>query len=249
MEAWVWPRSTRARARSRPRPWAGRSAWRTRRSRRSEAAFSEAWVYGLKQDGLNRSNLAFGNVDRARCVSGGTPPDLTLSVDFFDADSGVLRGSRSVSVVAASLGLAAVELAALVTRDPKRLRARARSRGKSLALPRLRRRERRRRARFGQRATAATSRWPPRNRSETAGSVDFRAVRAVSSAPPSSPCSRLWRWAGRSGTSTVSGSSRTGRSSSRRTIPSTLRSSRSTSTRARPAPSRTSCRRRPPPSS
>jgi hypothetical protein len=69
---------------------------------RSEAALSETWVYGLKQDGLNRSNLAFGNV-AAPGAFPGTPPNLTLSVDFFDADTGILRGSRSVSFVAASL--------------------------------------------------------------------------------------------------------------------------------------------------
>ncbi len=69
---------------------------------RPEAALSETWVYGLKQDGLNRSNLAFGNV-AAPGAFPGTPPNLTLSVDFFDADTGVLRGSRSVSFIAASL--------------------------------------------------------------------------------------------------------------------------------------------------
>jgi glucose/arabinose dehydrogenase len=69
---------------------------------RSEAALSEAWIYGLKQDGLSRSNLAFGNVDAPGAFPG-TPPNLTLSVDFFDGDTGILRGSRSVSFIAASL--------------------------------------------------------------------------------------------------------------------------------------------------
>ncbi len=67
----------------------------------AEGALSEAWILGLKQDGLNRSNLAFGNV-AAPGAFRGTRENLTLSVDFFDADSGVLRGSRSVSFVAAS---------------------------------------------------------------------------------------------------------------------------------------------------
>jgi glucose/arabinose dehydrogenase len=65
-------------------------------------ALSEAWILGLKQDGLARSNLAFGSVAPPGAFPG-TPPTLTLSVDFFDGDSGVLRGSRSVTLVAASL--------------------------------------------------------------------------------------------------------------------------------------------------
>jgi glucose/arabinose dehydrogenase len=69
---------------------------------RTEGALSEAWILGLKQDGLTRSNLAFGNVAPSGAFPG-TPPTLTLSVDFFDGDSGVLSGSRSVSLVAASL--------------------------------------------------------------------------------------------------------------------------------------------------
>ena len=68
----------------------------------AEGALSEAWILGLRQDGLARSNLAFGNVAPPGAFPG-TPPTLTLSVDFFDGDSGVLRGSRSVSLVAASL--------------------------------------------------------------------------------------------------------------------------------------------------
>lgn len=68
----------------------------------AEGALSEAWILGLKQDGLARSNLAFGNVAPSGAFPG-TPPTLTLSVDFFDGDSGVLRGSRSVALVAASL--------------------------------------------------------------------------------------------------------------------------------------------------
>ncbi len=95
-------RSTRARARSRPRPGEGHSASRTRRSPPSEAALSETWIYGLKQDGLARSNLAFGNVAPPAAFPG-TPPTLTLSLEFFDGDSGVLKGTRALSLVAASL--------------------------------------------------------------------------------------------------------------------------------------------------
>jgi hypothetical protein len=68
----------------------------------AEGALSEAWILGLKQDGLARSNLAFGNVAPSGAFAG-TPPTLTLSVDFFDGDTGVLAGSRPVSLVAASL--------------------------------------------------------------------------------------------------------------------------------------------------
>jgi glucose/arabinose dehydrogenase len=67
-----------------------------------EGALSEVWILGLKQDGLSRSNLAFGNVAPPAAFPG-TPPTLTLSLDFFDGDSGVLRGIRTVSLVAASL--------------------------------------------------------------------------------------------------------------------------------------------------
>jgi glucose/arabinose dehydrogenase len=65
-------------------------------------ALSEVWILGLKQDGLSRSNLAFGNVAPPAAFPG-TPPTLTLSLDFFDGDSGVLRGTGAVSLVAASL--------------------------------------------------------------------------------------------------------------------------------------------------
>ena len=69
---------------------------------RSEAALSETWIYGLKQDGFARSNLAFGNVDAPGAFPG-TPGNPTLSVDYFDGDTGILGGSRSVSFVGASL--------------------------------------------------------------------------------------------------------------------------------------------------
>src|SRR5512140_1840167 len=67
----------------------------------SEGALSETWIYGLKQDGLTRSNLAFGNVAPPAAFPG-TPPTLTLSLEFFDGDSGVSRGTRALSLVAAS---------------------------------------------------------------------------------------------------------------------------------------------------
>ncbi len=95
-------RSTRARARSRPRPGEGRSGSRTRRSRTPRRRSRRDWIYGLKQDGLARSNLAFGNVAPPAAFPG-TPPTLTLSLEFFDGDSGVLRGTRALSLVAASL--------------------------------------------------------------------------------------------------------------------------------------------------
>ena len=61
-----------------------------------EGALSEAWILGLKQDGLSRSNLAFGIRRAARGVSR-HPTDSTLSVDFFDGDFG-FSGERSVSL-------------------------------------------------------------------------------------------------------------------------------------------------------
>lgn len=64
----------------------------------AEAAFSEAWVFGLKQDGLSRSNLAVGMADPPTSgPSGGFRP-LILSVDFFDGDTGLLAGTREVTL-------------------------------------------------------------------------------------------------------------------------------------------------------
>ena len=59
------------------------------------AALSETWIYGLKQDGPSRSNLAFGTADPHGGPSGVQAP-LSLSVDLFDGDTGVLRGTRTV---------------------------------------------------------------------------------------------------------------------------------------------------------
>jgi hypothetical protein len=54
----------------------------------SFAASSDAWVYGLRQDGSNRSNLAVMNLGD----SGGS---ITLKVDVYDGDTGQLAGSTS----------------------------------------------------------------------------------------------------------------------------------------------------------
>ena len=63
----------------------------------SEAALSEAWVYGLKQDGLTRSNLALGAADPP-FAGPGDPIPLSLSMDFFDGDTGFLKGTRALSL-------------------------------------------------------------------------------------------------------------------------------------------------------
>jgi hypothetical protein len=57
-------------------------------------AATEAWVYGLKQDGLTRSNVGLVEVPT---FWGAGPsdgePSLILTVDVFDADSGSLAGT------------------------------------------------------------------------------------------------------------------------------------------------------------
>lgn len=63
----------------------------------SQAAVSETWVYGLKQDGLSRSNLAFGIADPPIGSSGG-PSTLSLSMDFFDGDTGLFKGTRAITL-------------------------------------------------------------------------------------------------------------------------------------------------------
>jgi hypothetical protein len=64
-----------------------------------EAALSETWTYGLKQDGLTRSNLAFGIANPIF-----TGPcclfTVSLSMDFFDGDTGILRGTRALPLIA-----------------------------------------------------------------------------------------------------------------------------------------------------
>jgi hypothetical protein len=62
----------------------------------SEAALSEAWVYGLKQDGLNRSNLALTVVNPPAAFPSDNPPPSPMSVDVFDGDSGLFKGTTIV---------------------------------------------------------------------------------------------------------------------------------------------------------
>ncbi|MEO8054787.1 MAG: PQQ-dependent sugar dehydrogenase [Acidobacteriota bacterium] len=64
----------------------------------SEGALSEAWVFGLKQDGLTRSNLAAALTDPASAGPDGFRAPLSLSVDFFDGDTGLLAGTRVVTL-------------------------------------------------------------------------------------------------------------------------------------------------------
>jgi glucose/arabinose dehydrogenase len=63
----------------------------------SQAAVSETWIFGLKQDGLSRSNLALGIADPPIGSSGGPLP-LSLSLDFFDGDTGLLEGARAITL-------------------------------------------------------------------------------------------------------------------------------------------------------
>ncbi len=64
---------------------------------RSEAPVTEAWVYGLKQDGLARSNLALSVVEPPTAFpSDEIPPPSPMSLDYFDGDSGLLRGTSIV---------------------------------------------------------------------------------------------------------------------------------------------------------
>ena len=63
----------------------------------TQAALSETWIYGLKQDGLSRSNLALGIADPPLAGPGGVPP-LSLSMDFFDGDTGLFKATRALSL-------------------------------------------------------------------------------------------------------------------------------------------------------
>jgi glucose/arabinose dehydrogenase len=63
---------------------------------RSEAALSETWVFGLKQDGLARSNLAFTIAEPPSAFPSDNPPPSPVNVDFFDGDSGLFRGTSVV---------------------------------------------------------------------------------------------------------------------------------------------------------
>ncbi len=66
--------------------------------RPSAAALSEAWVFGLKQDGSARSNLALTNTVPPPSGSPPTPSPVELSVEFFDGDTGLSAGFQTVSV-------------------------------------------------------------------------------------------------------------------------------------------------------
>ncbi|MFI5120775.1 MAG: PQQ-dependent sugar dehydrogenase [Thermoanaerobaculia bacterium] len=63
---------------------------------REQSSLSEAWVYGLKQDGLSRSNLALAVVDAPWAFPADNPPPSSMTVDFFDGDSGLLKGTSVV---------------------------------------------------------------------------------------------------------------------------------------------------------
>ncbi|HEX5854302.1 MAG TPA: PQQ-dependent sugar dehydrogenase [Thermoanaerobaculia bacterium] len=62
----------------------------------SEAALSETWIYGLKQDGLSRSNLAMTVVNPPAAFPSDNPPPSPMTVDFFDGDSGLFKGTSIV---------------------------------------------------------------------------------------------------------------------------------------------------------
>ena len=64
-----------------------------------EGALSEAWVLGLKQNGLTRSNLAVGVADPPIAGPSGVVPPLILSLDVFDGESGVLAGTITASPI------------------------------------------------------------------------------------------------------------------------------------------------------
>jgi glucose/arabinose dehydrogenase len=63
---------------------------------REESPLSETWVYGLKQDGLSRSNLALAVVDAPWAFPADNPPPSPMNVDFFDGDSGLFKGTSVV---------------------------------------------------------------------------------------------------------------------------------------------------------
>ncbi len=63
---------------------------------RDESPLSEAWIYGLKQDGLSRSNVALSVVDAPWVFPSDNPPPSPMTVDFFDGDSGLFRGTSVV---------------------------------------------------------------------------------------------------------------------------------------------------------
>ncbi len=64
-----------------------------------DAALSEGWVYGLKQNGSTRSNLALATADPPFGGPGGAQSPWSLSLDFFDGETGNLAGTRVVSLI------------------------------------------------------------------------------------------------------------------------------------------------------
>ncbi|HQQ76518.1 MAG TPA: PQQ-dependent sugar dehydrogenase [Thermoanaerobaculia bacterium] len=63
-----------------------------------EVAFSETWLFGLKQDGLTRSNLALANTNPPVTGSPPTPLPVELTLEFFNGETGLPAGSRTISV-------------------------------------------------------------------------------------------------------------------------------------------------------
>ena len=61
-------------------------------------AYSEAWVFGLRQDGSTRSNLALTNTNPPVSGSPPTPVPFDLSVEFFDGDTGLSAGFQTVTL-------------------------------------------------------------------------------------------------------------------------------------------------------
>ena len=61
-----------------------------------ESPVFETWVYGLKQDGLTRSNLALATVDPQLGGPSNNQQPAAFTVDFFDGDSGLLGGSTVI---------------------------------------------------------------------------------------------------------------------------------------------------------
>jgi hypothetical protein len=60
----------------------------------------EAWVHGIRQDGLARSNLAIVNWSGSYGgPAGGAPPRYSLTADVFDGETGLLAGSATVSLL------------------------------------------------------------------------------------------------------------------------------------------------------
>ncbi len=65
----------------------------------TNGAVEEAWVYGLRQDGLSRSNLALANLASGYGGPQGNPGRFSLSADLFDGETGLLAGSVTVLLI------------------------------------------------------------------------------------------------------------------------------------------------------